>query len=270
MALLTWLERLLIVIGSVCLVAVGTSLVRAASFQRIAALTLERELAAAASERDGIGSVPVTRVIHGVGGRLEIPRLSVSMRTTRGIFDYRVTRTEIVGPDGHPVLAPAPINLVEVASLQKTAAQNFERSAPAPPEVSVNESAPVVYGLIGRLEIPRLNVSVMVMEGDDAATLARGVGHLRETALPWERGNAVFAGHRDTFFRPLKNVREGDQIRLTTTRGIFDYRVIRTEIVEPDDLSVLAPTTTRSLTLVTCYPFVYVGSAPQRFIIHAR
>jgi len=166
-------------------------------------------------------------------------------------------------------------SLVGATSFQKTAAQTFERElvAPAPPEIAGKGSAPVmraVHGLIGRLEIPRLNVSVMVMEGDDDATLARAVGHLPDTALPWERGNAVIAGHRDTFFRPLKNVREGDEIRMTTTRGTFDYRVIRTEIVEPNNLSVLAPTPSRALTLVTCYPFSYVGSAPQRFIIHAR
>lgn len=129
---------------------------------------------------------------------------------------------------------------------------------------------PVNHGLIGRLEIPRLNLSVIVMEGDDDATLARAVGHLPDTAFPWERGNAVIAGHRDTFFRPLKHVREGDEIRMTTARGTFDYRVMSTRIVEPDDLSVIAPTPTPSLTLVTCYPFNYVGSAPQRFIIHAR
>ena len=167
------------------------------------------------------------------------------------------------------------VELLGAASFQKTAAKTFESAlvASEPPELADEGRAPVmpvIDGLIGRLEIPRLNVSIMVMEGDDTATLARAVGHLRETALPWERGNAVIAGHRDTFFRPLKNVREGDEIRMTTTRGIFDYRVIRTEIVAPNDLSVLAPTTTRSLTLVTCYPFFYVGSAPQRFIIHAR
>jgi sortase A len=160
------------------------------------------------------------------------------------------------------------------ASFQKSAAAAFERelAAPAPPELSAEESAsaPVVHGLIGRLEIPRLNVSVMVMEGDDKTTLARAAGHLPETAFPWEPGNAVIAGHRDTFFRPLKNVREGDEIRMTTARGTFEYRVTRTRIVEPRDLSVLEPTPDRSLTLVTCYPFYYVGSAPQRFIIHAR
>jgi sortase A len=111
---------------------------------------------------------------------------------------------------------------------------------------------------------------VIVMDGDDDATLARAVGHVRGTPLPWESGNVVLAGHRDTFFRPLRNIRDGDEIRMTTARGTFDYRVTRTEIVEPDNVSVLAPTPTRSLTLVTCYPFVYVGHAPQRFIIHAQ
>jgi sortase A len=123
---------------------------------------------------------------------------------------------------------------------------------------------------VGRLEIPRLHLSVMVMEGDDDATLARAVGHVPGTALPWETGNAVMAGHRDTFFRPLKNLRSGDEVRVTTPRGAFSYRVVRTEIIDPEDVSVLAPTPNRSLTLVTCYPFAYVGPAPQRFIVQAR
>ena len=101
-------------------------------------------------------------------------------------------------------------------------------------------------------------------------SIARAAGHLPATALPWESGNAVIAGHRDTFFKPLKDLRDGDEIRMTTTHGTFDYRVTRTQIVEPDDMSVLAPTSSPSLTLVTCYPFVYVGSAPQRFIVQAR
>ena len=172
-------------------------------------------------------------------------------------------------------LAAVGIGLVDAASFQRTAAQTLDRElgAPAPTEVSDNTDAPVspvIHGLIGRLEIPRLNISVMVMEGDDDATLARAVGHLPDTVLPWELGNTAIAGHRDTFFRPLRNVREGDEIRMTTARGTFDYRVTSTRIVEPDDLSVLAPTAMRSLTLVTCYPFNYIGAAPQRFIIHAR
>ena len=176
---------------------------------------------------------------------------------------------------GCSCLVAVGMSRVRAASFQKTAAQAFERQlmTPATPEPPGEESAqamPIVHGPIGRLEIPRLDVSVIVMEGDDDTTLARAVGHLPDTALPWEPGNAVIAGHRDTFFRPLRNVREGDEIRMTTARGTFDYRVVRTEIVEPTNLSVLAPTPSRSLTLVTCYPFSYIGSAPQRFIIHAR
>lgn len=167
------------------------------------------------------------------------------------------------------------ISLADAASFQQTAARSFERQmiSPAPTLASGRGGGPYPAGessLVGRLEIPRLHVSVMVLEGDDDTTLARAAGHVRGTALPWESGNAVLAGHRDTFFRPLKNLQQGDEIRMTTTRGTFAYRVARMEIVAPDDVSALAPSPIRSLTLVTCYPFTYVGPAPQRFIIHAR
>lgn len=157
------------------------------------------------------------------------------------------------------------VGLVQAAQFQETATQAFERERSGPPP-----GRPSHDDLVGRLEVPRLHLSVMVIEGDDDATLARAAGHLPDTALPWETGNAVIAGHRDTFFRPLKNVRAGDEIRVTTARGTFDYHVTSTEIVAPSDVSVLAPSPTPSLTLVTCYPFVYVGRAPRRFIIHAR
>jgi len=153
---------------------------------------------------------------------------------------------------------------LDAALFQQAAAQALAREIGAP------ATPPEVSDTVGRLEIPRLHLSVIVVEGDDTATLARAVGHVRGTSLPWERGNTVMAGHRDTFFRPLMNLRDGDEIRMTTVRGTFDYRVIQTEIVGPEDVSVLAPTAARSLTLVTCYPFVYVGRAPQRFIVHAR
>jgi len=163
-------------------------------------------------------------------------------------------------------LAIAGISLVKAASFQETAARNLEQ------QLSANTIAPATRfeGMVGRLEIPRLNVSVIVMEGDDDATLARAAGHVRGTALPWDPGNAVIAGHRDSFFRPLKDLREGDEIRMTTVHGTFDYRVTRTEIVKPDNVSVMAPTPERALTLVTCYPFFYIGNAPKRFVIHAR
>jgi sortase A len=100
--------------------------------------------------------------------------------------------------------------------------------------------------------------------------LRRAVGHIPETALPGEIGNAGLAGHRDTFFSGLRNVRRGDRIIVTTPGSIAHYEVRSTRIVEPTDVAVLAPTPTSTLTLVTCYPFNYLGAAPQRFIVHAE
>jgi sortase A len=124
--------------------------------------------------------------------------------------------------------------------------------------------------LIGMLDVPRLELSTPVIEGDDTRTLKRAVGHLPDTPLPWDEGNSAIAGHRDGLFRPLKDVKVGDEIRFRTTREEYRYRVMKTSIVKPDDLSVLAPQDDAStLTLITCYPFYYVGSAPKRFIVHA-
>jgi len=123
---------------------------------------------------------------------------------------------------------------------------------------------------IGQLDIPRLGLSVVVLQGDDDRTLRAAAGHLPDTPLPWEEGNAALAGHRDTFFRPLRSVREGDEIQLVTRRGRFEYRVRRLLVVGPDDIWVLGPSSDVSLTLITCYPFTYVGSAPQRFIVQAE
>ena len=124
--------------------------------------------------------------------------------------------------------------------------------------------------MIGRVEIPRLDVSAIVRAGSDARTLQLAVGHIPGTALPGERGNVGLAGHRDTFFRRLQNIKADDEIRVVTPEGVFAYRVDRTVIVEPSDVWVLdASGNASTLTLVTCYPFTYVGSAPQRFIVRA-
>jgi LPXTG-site transpeptidase (sortase) family protein len=125
-------------------------------------------------------------------------------------------------------------------------------------------------GLIGLLEIPRLGFSEIVVHGDDEDTLRVAVGHLPDTPLPWQQGNSAFAGHRDGRFRPLKDIRIGDRITLATRQGNLHYVLRHTKIVSPDDLSVLAPTDTRTLTLITCYPFSYVGKAPKRFILEAE
>lgn len=124
--------------------------------------------------------------------------------------------------------------------------------------------------LIGRLEVPRLRVTVTVREGSDAETLHRAVGHVPGTALPGAPGNVGLAGHRDTFFRRLKNIRSDDELLLVTTDGRFRYRVLETVVVAPRDTWVLDPTPKPALTLVTCYPFHFIGAAPQRFIVRAE
>jgi sortase A len=139
----------------------------------------------------------------------------------------------------------------------------------APAETALLPDAIDSSAAIGRLDIPRLDVSVVVMRGDDERTLSKAVGHLPDTPLPWNGGNAAVAGHRDTFFRPLERVRPGDDIYLETLRGRLHYRVRRAIVVEPDDLSVLDPSTHPALTLITCYPFWYVGPAPKRFVVQA-
>jgi sortase A len=125
-------------------------------------------------------------------------------------------------------------------------------------------------GLVGRIEIPSLGVSAIIAEGADKRTLGRAVGHLPETALPGDQGNIVLAGHRDTFFRSLGGVSLGDRILITTPRGRFEYEVDEVAIVNPSDVGVIAPTSGSTLTLVTCFPFHYIGPAPRRFIVRAR
>ncbi len=123
---------------------------------------------------------------------------------------------------------------------------------------------------IGELEAPRLHLSVMVREGDDERTLRSGAGHIPGTALVPGKGNIGIAGHRDTFFRPLRFIRPDDRITLRTPAGIVQFTVSDVEIVPPDDVQALSPEPGRDLTLVTCYPFYYVGPAPKRFIVHAK
>ncbi len=141
------------------------------------------------------------------------------------------------------------------------------RGGRSPEQASVR---PVARRVLGRLEIPTLGVSTIVREGEDARTLQLAVGHIAGTALPGSSGNMGLAGHRDTFFRRLREIDVGDVIRLVAVEGTFTYVVESTQIVDPDDLWVLDPTPEPSLTLVTCYPFTYIGEAPERFIVRAR
>ncbi len=123
---------------------------------------------------------------------------------------------------------------------------------------------------IGQLDIPRIGLHAIVLEGTDGRILRLGIGHIPGTALPGEPGNVSLAAHRDSFFRPLRHVRKNDEIRLQTLEGEHRYVVDWTRVVRPGDTRVLGPTGHPSLTLVTCYPFCYVGAAPDRFIVRAH
>jgi sortase A len=150
------------------------------------------------------------------------------------------------------------------------------KSAPPPVRAGPGQSQRVPHfavadgSLFGRIEIPRIGVSVMIAEGVTPHSLKVAVGHVPGTALPGEPGNVGIAGHRDTFFRKLRQIRNRDAIRLTTLYGSYDYLVESTRVVGPREVDVLQGSNESELTLVTCYPFYYVGLAPDRFIVRAR
>jgi len=141
-------------------------------------------------------------------------------------------------------------------SLKRVRAYTESLSQPSTPAIAI-------------LNVPRLKIRAPVLDGTDDVTLNRGAGWIHGTARPGESGNSGIAGHRDGFFRALKDISEGDEIQLETHSGIIPYKVDQLTIVTPEDVSVLAKRHADSLTLVTCYPFYFVGAAPQRWIVHA-
>ena len=162
--------------------------------------------------------------------------------------------------------------LIEGELFQKKASREFDelsRSLPKPKTAPILPR-PAAGSVIGRLVIPRLNLRAMVREGTDEHILDVALGHVSGTALPGTPGNVAVAGHRDRLFRCLRNIARDDQIIFETTYGDYTYQVQDTTIVKPSDTEVLAPGKHDEITLVTCYPFYYVGSAPSRFIVHAR
>jgi len=171
-----------------------------------------------------------------------------------GTHELRVTRSarEDVQRFATPQVAPDQ----SLWSSQRVSAWRLALSDPAPAPLAV-------------LRVPKIRLEVAVLPGTDDRTLDRGVGHIEGTAPPGTDGNVGIAGHRDGFFRGLKDLVTGDLIELHTVQGTEAYRVERTWVVSPEDVSVLDPTSTRALTLVTCYPFYFVGSAPDRFILRA-
>lgn len=159
--------------------------------------------------------------------------------------------------------------LVEMRTYQSVQARPFDRVDPradfrvAPTEVTEGS-------VIGRIEIPRLGFTSVVAQGDSDDVLRRAVGHVSETALPGQAGNVAMAGHRDTIFRPLRNIRVGDVIKIETFAGNYTYQVDSTEVVPPTDVAVLQSHGENELTLITCFPFHFIGHAPNRFIVRAR
>jgi len=163
--------------------------------------------------------------------------------------------------------------LADTWSFQRAELREFDREM-----AGRRASATIVYTppraaageLIGHMSIQRLGLSVVVMEGTSSATLRHAAGHIVGTAMPGNVGNVGISGHRDTLFRPLRNIRHNDIIELTTLQGEYRFRVVSTQLVSPQDIVVLNSSGGQVLTLVTCYPFYYVGSAPRRFIVRAE
>jgi sortase A len=162
-------------------------------------------------------------------------------------------------------------NLVLAMSNRRQYEATLERMRSSPSaEAPVAPVSLPVGEPIGTLEIVRVGLSGVVVEGDDDSVLDWAIGHLPDTPLPWHTGNSALAAHRDALFRPLRGVRLGDVLRLKTPHGDFDYVVRETMIVEPDELWVLDPTPVSILTLISCYPFNFIGDAPKRFIVRAE
>lgn len=157
------------------------------------------------------------------------------------------------------------------------ASSQFPETAPAPPQffpiltralpASLREKDPLV---IGKLEVPGIQLSVFVREGMDETTLRRAVGHVPSTPLPGQAGNFVVLGHRDTFFRPLRNVKRGDDILIRTATASYAYSVQSIQVVGPEWPGLLEQTPDATATLVTCFPFQYIGPAPRRFVVQAK
>ncbi len=168
--------------------------------------------------------------------------------STRHEIERFATLRALPAPDAAPDLA--------LWSPQRVSAWQKALEDPAPPPLAV-------------LRIPKIRLEVAVLPGTDERTLDRAAGHIEDTPPPGAAGNSGIAGHRDGFFRGLESIAAGDALELDTLQGTQVYRIERTWVVEPADVSVLDPTPTSALTLVTCYPFYFVGAAPQRFIVRA-
>ncbi len=156
-------------------------------------------------------------------------------------------------------------------TLQRRVKADFSQMSHAHPNLRESPHPPLKDGdFVGEIDIPDLGISAIILEGSDEHILRLGIGHIPGTALPGDRGNVSLAAHRDTFFRPLRRIRKNDVIQLTTYNGSYKYRVDWTKVVRPGNISVLRPSRGATLTLITCYPFYFVGPAPDRFVVRAH
>jgi len=184
------------------------------------------------------------------------------MRWTRGILVFT----------GFLALSYVVLTLLNARIIQKAATLTLEQQIQAEEQHKGSILKEVINDgdVLGKLEIPRIGLSVAVFQGTTSKTLRHGAGHIINTALPGEPGNIGIAGHRDTYFRKLKDARPSDEIRIQTASGLFVYEVDWVRVVAPSDTEILAPSSESAITLVTCYPFYYVGAAPERFVVHAH
>jgi LPXTG-site transpeptidase (sortase) family protein len=228
---LRWLERVLVAFGIVCVGYYGYHTVQARNFQREQIAAFEAML----EQSSALGATP------SASRDAVAPASSVaSTRASRARVELPADRDATPG------------------KLPRAVAEKSSRGGLLSPSV------------MAIVEIPRLSLSSPVVSGDDSDVLDVAIGHLPDTPKPWEPGNSALSAHRDGLFRSLRRVRVGDTVRVRSQHGDFVYTVRETKIVEPDDLSVLAPTDTQTLTLITCYPFNFIGPAPKRFIVHAE
>jgi sortase A len=163
------------------------------------------------------------------------------------------------------VLAYVSLALWSSARFQVSETKRFEVLHRSP----ATQEAPRPGDPFGKISIPRLGLSAIISEGVDDRTLRHAVGHFPESSTPERDGNVALAGHRDTFFRDLAHIRVDDVVTLETLHGKYQYQVMRTEVVSPQHTELVQSSSKADLTLVTCFPFRYIGQAPQRFIVQA-
>ncbi|MGI9071698.1 MAG: class D sortase [Bryobacteraceae bacterium] len=183
-------------------------------------------------------------------------------------FDQKITGRQVTFTDYVRERTPFGFLTLGLTSTPKLVTTGSTQSDNVQPSKILR---PVTGSVLGRVQIARLNLSAIVREGVDEKTLSRAVGHLPYTALFGQIGNFAIAAHRDTLFRALKDIQKDDRITFQSPVGTYTYEVTSTKIVKPSDLSVVQPQgTDKLLTMITCYPFYYIGSAPKRFIVQSR